>query len=137
MHKRYFDKYGHYSHYFKLEIDETLSEDEKNTLLFDIFNLINDKYIQKRVDKYVRDTFSNMDMDVYILTTVDANIKWRVSDNDHLIYYYTDVYGIYTEPTIYQHLKLVLDDLKCVTNYDKLKVRLIKPLCTPLREPIA
>ena len=39
MYKKYIDKYGNFSHNLNIEIDESLSEDEKNTILYDIFNL--------------------------------------------------------------------------------------------------
>jgi len=40
MYKKYIDKHGNFSHNLNIEIDKSLSEDEKNTILYDIFNLI-------------------------------------------------------------------------------------------------
>ena len=47
MYKKYIDKYGNFSHNLNIEFDKSLSEDEKNKILYDIFNLINEKYITK------------------------------------------------------------------------------------------
>ena len=47
MYKKFIDKHGNFSHNLNIEIDESLSEYEKNTILYDIFNLINEKYIKK------------------------------------------------------------------------------------------
>ena len=47
MYKKYFNKYGNFSHILNIEIDESLTEDEKNIILYDIFNLINEKHIKK------------------------------------------------------------------------------------------
>ena len=32
MYKKYINKYGNFTHIFNIEIDETLSEDEKNKI---------------------------------------------------------------------------------------------------------
>ena len=43
MYKKYINKYGNFSQILNIEIDESLSKDEKNIILYDIFNLINEK----------------------------------------------------------------------------------------------
>ncbi|MFY7728086.1 MAG: hypothetical protein ACOVRN_01065 [Flavobacterium sp.] len=110
MYKKYFDKYGNFSHNLNIEIDKTLSEDEKNIILYDIFDLINEKYIKKHI--------SNMDI----------SIKWRVYDNTDLLHYYTGGDGILSDKAIYEHTKLLLNDLNKIKNSDKFTVHLSKPL---------
>ena len=105
MHKKYIDKHGNFSHNLNIEIDESLSEDEKNTILYDIFNLINEKYIRKHI------------LNTYI------SIKWRVYDNTDLLHYYTDGNCI-----LYENTKLLLNDINKIKNSDKFNIRLSKPL---------
>jgi len=69
-------------------------EDEKNIILNDIFNLINEKHIKK-----------------YILNNIDVSIKWRVYDNTDLLHYYTDGAGIFADRAINEHTKLLLNDI--------------------------
>ena len=111
MHKKYINKYGNFSHNLNIEIDESLSEDEKNTILYDIFNLINEKHIKK-----------------YILNNIDVSIKWRVYDNTDLLHYYTDGAGIFADRAINEHTKLLLNDINTIKNSDKFKIYLSKPL---------
>lgn len=110
MYKKYINKYGNFTHNLNIEIDETLSEGEKNKILYDIFNLINEKYIKK-----------------HILNT-DIIIKWRVYDNTDLLHYYTDGNGIIADRGIYEHTKLLLHDINKIKNSDKFNIRLSKPL---------
>ena len=49
MYNKYINKHGNFSHNLDIEIDEGLSENEKNTILYDIFNLIGEKYINKHI----------------------------------------------------------------------------------------
>jgi hypothetical protein len=110
MYKKYFDKYGNFSHNLNIAIDESLSEDEKNIILNDIFLLINEKYIKKHI------------------SNIDISIKWRVYDNTDLLHYYTDGDGILADRAIYEHTKLLLNDLNKIKNSDKFKVYVSKPL---------
>lgn len=110
MFKKYFDKYGNFLYILNIEIDKTLSEGEKNIILYDIFNLINEKYIKKHI------------------SNTDISIKWRVYDNTDLLHYYTDGDGILSDRGIYEHTKLLLNDLKNIENSDKFKIYLSKPL---------
>jgi hypothetical protein len=111
MYKKYFNKYGNFSHILNIEIDESLNENEKNIILYDIFNLINEKHIKK-----------------YILNNIDVSIKWRVYDNTDLLHYYTDGAGIFADRAINEHTKLLLNDINKIKNSDKFKIYLSKPL---------
>jgi hypothetical protein len=110
MYKKYISKYGNFSHIFNIEIDKSLSEDEKHTILYDIYDLINEKEIEK--------TISNM----------NVIIKWRVYDNSNLLHYYTGGDGILGDVAIYEHTKLLLTDINKLKNSDKFKIHLNKPL---------
>ena len=92
MYKKYIDKYGNFSHNLNIEFDKSLSEDEKNKILYDIFNLINEKYITKNI------------------ANTNISIKWRVYDNTDLLHYYTEGNGILSDRGIYEHTKLLLND---------------------------
>ena len=109
MYKKFIDKHGNFSHNLNIEIDESLSEDEKNTILYDIFNLINEKYIKKHI------------------SNTDISIKWRVYDNTDLLHYYTDGNGILSDRGIYEHTRLLLNDINKIKNRDKFNIRLSKP----------
>ena len=52
MYKKYINKYGNFSHILNIEINESISEEEKNTILYDILNLINEKKNHKPYIKY-------------------------------------------------------------------------------------
>ena len=110
MYNKYIRKYGNFSHLLNIKIDESLSEYEKNTILYDIFNLINEKDINKKI--------SNMNIIV----------KWRVYDNSNLLHYYTGGDGILGDVAIYEHTKLLLNDINKLKNSDKFKIYLSKPL---------
>ena len=110
MYKKYIDKYGNFLYNLNIEIDERLCEDEKNIILYDIFNLINEKYIKKHI------------------SNTDIRIKWRVYDNTDLLHYYTDGGGILSDRGVYEHTKLLLNDLNKLNNSDKFKVHISKPI---------
>ncbi len=109
MYKKYINKYGNFTHNLNIELDESLSEDEKNIILYDIFNLINEKYITK-----------------HILNT-DISIKWRVYDKTDLLHYYTGD-GMLSDRGIYEHTKLLFNDINKIKNSDKFNIHLSKPL---------
>ena len=110
MYKKYIDKYGNFLYNLNIEIDESLNEGEKNIILYDIFNLINEKYIKKHI------------------SNTDISIKWRVCDNTDLLHYYTDASGILSDRGVYEHTKLLLNDITKIKNSDKFKVHISKPL---------
>ena len=110
MYKKYIDKHGNFSHNLNIEIDESLSEDEKNTILSDIYDLINEKKITKNI------------------SNIDFQLKWRVYDENDLLHYYTDGNGIISDKGIYEHTKLLLNDINKIKNSDKFNIRLSKPL---------
>ena len=119
MYKKYISKYGNFSHILNIEIDNSVSEDEKNIILYDIYDLINEKDITKKI--------SNMNI----------IMKWRAYDNSNLLHYYTGGDGILGDVAIFEHTKLLLNDINKVTTGDKLKIYLSKPLtnsiCIPNR----
>jgi len=110
MYKKYIVKYGNFSHILNIEIDKSLSEDEKNIILYDIYDLINEKEIEKNI--------SNM----------NVIIKWRVYDKSNLLHYYTGDDCILGDIAIYGHTKLLLTDINKFKNSDKIKIYLNKPL---------
>jgi len=110
MYKKYFDKYGNFSHILNIEIDKSVSEDEQNKILCDIYELINEKNINKKI--------SNM----------NVIIKWRVYDNSDLLHYYTGGDCILGDVAIFEHAKLLLHDIHKIKNGDNIKIHLSKPL---------
>ena len=67
MYDKFIGKYGNFSHILNIELDKSLSEDEKHIILYDIYGLINEQNIEKNI--------SNMNI----------IIKWRVYDNSNLL----------------------------------------------------
>lgn len=110
MYKKYVEKYGNFLYNLNIEIVESLDENEKNIILYDIYNLINEKYIIKHI------------------SNTDIRIKWRTYDITDLLHYYTDGDGILSDRGIYEHTKLLLNDLNKIKNSDKFKVHISKPL---------
>jgi hypothetical protein len=116
IYKNYIDIYGNFSHILNIKIDKSLSEDEKRIILFDIYDLINEKDIKKNISKTV------------------ISIKWRVYDESDLLHYFTDS-GILSDKEVYEHTKLLLNNIKTITgakNSDKFIIILSKPLTKPL-----
>lgn len=114
MYKKYIDKYGNFSHILNIEIDNSVSEDEKHIILYDIYDLINEKDITKKIAR------------------MNIIINWRVYDNSDLLHYYTGGDGILGDVAIYEHTKLLLNDINKVTTGDKFKIYLSKPLTTSI-----
>ena len=112
MYKKYIDKYGNFSHHLNIEVDKSVSEDEKNIILYDIYDLINEKDITKKISR------------------MNIIINWRVYDDSDLLHYYTGGDGILGDVAIYEHTKLLLNDINKVTTGDKVKIYLSKPLTT-------
>ena len=110
IYKKYINKYGNFSHNLNIKIDESIDEDEKNTILYDILHLINEKNITK-----------------HILNT-DISLKWRIYDNNDLLHYYTDSNGIISDKGVYEHTRLLLNDINKFKNSDKINIYLSKPL---------
>lgn len=108
--KIYIEKYGNFSHILKIDITKGLCEDEKNKILSVIYGIINDKIIEKKI------------------FTSSISIKWIVSNETHLSHYYTDVCGILGDRAVYEHTKLILNDIKKIVNKDKFNITLTKPL---------
>ena len=114
MYKKYIDKYGNFSHILNIEIDNSVSEDEKHIILYDIYDLINEKDITKKIAR------------------MNIIINWRVYDDSDLLHYYTGGDGILGDVAIYEHTKLLLNDINKVTTGDKVKIYLSKPLTTSI-----
>jgi hypothetical protein len=107
LYTQYIEMYGNFTHILNIEIDKSLSQGEKNEILLDISDLINEKVIVKNI--------SNMNIDM----------KWRTIDFYH---YFTDGNGILSDQGIYEHTKLVLNDIKKIRNSDKFNIVISKPL---------
>jgi hypothetical protein len=114
IYKNYIDLYGNFSHILNIKIDKSLSEDEKRIILFDIYDLINEKDIKKNISNTI------------------ISIKWRVYDESDLLHYFTDSNGILSDKEVYEHTKLLLNNIKTITgakNSDKFIIILSKPVC--------
>jgi len=117
IYKNYIDLYGNFSHILNIKIDKSLSEDEKRIILFDIYDLINEKEIKKNISNTI------------------ISIKWRVYDESDLLHYFTDSKGILSDKKVYEHTKLLLNNIKTITgakNSDKFIIILSKPLTKPV-----
>ena len=117
IYKNYIDIYGNFSHILNIKIDNSLSEDEKRIILFDIYDLINEKEIKKNISNTI------------------ISIKWRVYDESDLLHYFTDSNGILSDKEVYEHTKLLLNNIKTITgakNSDKFIIILSKPLTKPV-----
>ena len=107
LYKQYIEMYGGFSHILNIKIDNCLSEDEKKEILLDIRDLINEKVIIKNI------------------SNTDIGVKWRTIDFYH---YFTDGNGILSDKGIYEHTKLLLNDIKKINNSNKFYINLSKPL---------
>lgn len=105
--KQYIEMYGNFTHILNIEIDKGLTKDEITQILLDIHDLISEKEIIKNI--------SNMNI----------GVKWRTIDFYH---YFTDGNGILSDKGIYEHTKLLLNDIKNIRNSDKFNIILSKPL---------
>ena len=108
---------GIYSICDDLDIDIDIDEDEKRIILFDIYDLINEKEIKKNISNTI------------------ISIKWRVYDESDLLNYFTDSNGILSDKEVYEHTKLLLNNIKTITgakNSDKFIIILSKPLTKPV-----
>ena len=117
IYKNYIDIYGNFSHILNIKLDKSLSEDEKRIILFDIYDLINEKEIKKNISNTI------------------ISIKWRVYDESDLLHYFTDSNGILSDKEVYEHTKLLLNNIKTITgakNSDKFIIILSKPLTKPV-----
>ncbi len=115
IYKKYINKYGNFSHILSIEIDESLNINEKNTILQNIYDLINEKNIIKNI--------SNIN-----ISNINISVKWRVYDETNLLHYYTDGNGILSDKGINEHTKLLLNDIKKIENSDKCNIILSKPI---------
>ena len=117
IYKNYIDLYGNFSHILNIKIDKSVSEDEKRIILFDIYDLINEKDIKKNISNTI------------------ISIKWRVYDESDLLHYFTDSNGILSDEEVYEHTKLLLNNIKTITgakNSDKFIIILSKSLTKPV-----
>ena len=107
LYKQYIEMYGNFTHILNIEIDKCLNEDEKKQILLDINDLISEKEIIKNISK------------------MNICVKWRTID---LYHYFTDGNGILGDKAIYEHTKLLLNDIKNIRNSNKINIILSKPL---------
>ncbi len=104
---KYIKMYGNFSHILNIEIDDCLSADEKKQILLDIYVLINEKEIIKNV------------------SNTNTCVKWRTID----LYHYFTVDNLFlADKSIYEHTKLLLNDIKKIKNSDKINIILNKPI---------
>jgi len=107
----YIKKYGNFSYILNVFINEELSETEKNTIILTIYNMLNDKDINKN------------------LSGTPISIKWRVSNEKDLLHYYTDgIGGILSDNAINEHTKKVMNDICKIVDKNKFSYILTKPL---------
>jgi len=55
-------------------------------------------------------------------------LNGRVYDETDLLHYYTDGNGILSDKGVYEHIKLLLNDIKKLKNGDNIDIVLSKPL---------
>ena len=101
---------GNYSYNLYVNIDNDLCYDDKNKLASTIYNIINNKVIIKNT------------------LNIDIPITWAVSNENDLLNYFTDVQGIFSDKAIYEHTKILLDDIKKTININKFNFIIRKPL---------
>jgi hypothetical protein len=107
LYNQYIEMYGDFSHILTIKIDNILSKDEKKKIVLDIHDLISEKDIIKNI------------------LNMNISVKWRTIDFYH---YFTDGNGILSDKGIYEHTKLLLNDIKKISNSDKFNIILNKPL---------
>jgi len=108
IYKNYIDKYGNFSYILNIKINNSLSKDEKNTILHSIYDFINEKNISKNI------------------SNTDITVKWRVYDENDLLHYYTNTNDILSDKGVYEHTKLLLNDIKQIKNSDNINIVLSK-----------
>ena len=91
LYKQYIEMYGNFTHILNIEIDKGLTKDEITQILLDIHDLISEKEIIKNI------------------SNTNIGVKWRTIDFYH---YFTDGNGILSNKGIYEHTKLLANDLK-------------------------
>ena len=107
LYKQYIEMYGDFSHILTIKMDKSLSEEERKQTILDIHDLIGEKDIIKNI------------------SNTNIGVKWRTIDFYH---YFTDGNGILSDQGIYEHTKLLLNDIKKIRNSDKFNIILNKPL---------
>ena len=110
IYNNYVNKYGNFSHILTIKLKNSLSQDDKNTILHNIYGFMNEKNINKNI------------------SNSDISIKWRVYDETDLLHYYTDGNGILSDKGVYEHTKLLFNDIKKLKNGNNIDIVLSKPL---------
>jgi hypothetical protein len=110
----YISKYGNFTHILNICIDDELCENEKNTIIYAIYDAINNKQI-----------FKNL---------LDNNIPitWRISNKTDLLCYYTNCGGILGDKLVQEHTKMLLNDIRQILNKDNFSLMVSKPLTKPI-----
>ena len=103
----YIKLYGQFSHILTIKLDKNLSDDEKEQVLLDIYELLHNNIILKHISNTI------------------VGLKWRTIDLHH---YYTGGDGMFGDTAIHEHTKLLLNDINDITNSDKINISLSKPL---------
>ena len=110
IYNNYVNKYGNFSHILTIKFKNSLSQDEKNTILHNIYDFMNEKNINKNISNTV------------------ISVKWRVYDETDLLHYYTDGNDILSDKGVYEHTKILLNDLKQLKNGNSIDIVLSKPV---------
>ena len=103
LYNNYLPKTKIFSHILIITMNDELCETEKETIIYTIYDMINDKTIEKNIE------------DIHI------SIKWMVLHKKDLLHYYTRYENgiILGNNTILHHTKLILNDIKKIINKDK------------------
>ena len=111
IYKDYINKHGNFSHILNVNVNESLNDIEKNEIINIIFDILNEKNIEK-----------NLNDNIII-------IKWRVSDETNLLQYFTDgCGGILNDRAINEHTKLVINDIEKKIDKNKFNITITKPI---------
>jgi len=149
IYKNYIDLYGNFSHILNIKIDKSLSEDEKRIILFDIYDLINEKEIKKNISKKIisikwrvleanvgRYNVAQHSLSLptellggHVVPT--ENVSEGVYDESDLLHYFTDSNDILSDKEVYEHTKLLINNIKTIAgakNSDRFIINLSKLL---------
>ena len=100
-----------FSHILNIFIDDELCENERNTIILTIYNMLN----KKKIIKNISDN--------------DFAIIWSVSTEKDLLHYYTNSRDfIIDDDVVYYHTKMVVNDIRQHISKDKVSFMVTKPI---------
>jgi hypothetical protein len=100
-------QHSNYSHILNILIDNNVPEEERNRILFAVYNLLNDTVLGKDLDDKVQ-------------------LKWRVSNETQLHRYYTNAIGLLSDECVLRETKAILRDIGQNINKDNFKVMITR-----------